>query len=173
MINFRFSAANHLLSELRLLVVTSNTNREWVQTVGTESGVLETPKNKESLADCRKSALSCTDMSKRFFGERKCIHIDMATANLQRWAEDEESNNWHELNIRARALRDAIERELREYYFYQYPKDKSKTILSWETDWVGCISYFPLTKLDVLSAVDCYARRIKRCRLLCSTYSAL
>jgi hypothetical protein len=57
----------------------------------------------------------------------------------------------------ARALREAIEGELRQQYFYRYPNDKSRIALSTGSDWKSIVDKFCSAKQDVISAVDCYA----------------
>lgn len=46
---------------------------------------------------------------------------------------------------------------LRDYLFYQYPKNKAQLLKDWKTEWVGCLKAFPTTAMDVWCAVDCYA----------------
>jgi hypothetical protein len=65
--------------------------------------------------------------------------------------------SWSELNTRTRALRDAIETELRGYLYYQYPKAKGDKLRTWKEDWKASLAAFPATEIEVFCAVDCYA----------------
>ena len=57
----------------------------------------------------------------------------------------------------ARLLRNAVEVELRQYLYYQYPKNKGETFRVWEDEWKTTLSAFPSARDDIYSAVDCYA----------------
>jgi hypothetical protein len=56
-----------------------------------------------------------------------------------------------------RALRESIEGELRQQYFYRYPSNKIHVVREVESDWKAVIDRFPLSKVEVISAADCYA----------------
>jgi hypothetical protein len=61
------------------------------------------------------------------------------------------------LNTRARALSDAVETELKQYLYYQYPRHKGEKLLSWQADWQTTLLSFAEIKIDVFCATDCYA----------------
>ncbi len=159
MINFRFSAIYHLMSELNILIRTSNHNMEWILSAGiSEAKALQSDKNVAALKDCRKSAVACSQLASSWLKSLNCIHIDAAAERLKDLGEDDDNRNgWSELNTRSRSTRDAIERELHGYYCYQYPKDKVKLILSWKDDWGKALGGFSRIQVDVFSAADCFA----------------
>ena len=98
---------------------------------------------------------SITSLSENIFLEMQCAHIDNAIANLQRWTEHD-VKHWSDLKAISIAFRDAIDIELKEYLYYQYPKDKGHMLLDWEANWKAAIGAFSI-RHDVFSAVDCYA----------------
>lgn len=54
-------------------------------------------------------------------------------------------------------LRNAIQVELKQYLYYQYPKQKGDKLRSWKDDWTIAIAAFPTIERDVFDATDCYA----------------
>lgn len=158
MINFRFSAIHHVMTELSVLIRTSNHNMEFMHQSGiSEEVALQSPHNTEALDDCRKAAVACAELADSWLKALNCIHIDASLKRLKGWGEGDGKRGWSELNTVARAARDAIERELRDYYYYQYTKNKSQRLLSWETDWEPTRKAFVDIDLDIFPAVDCYA----------------
>lgn len=47
--------------------------------------------------------------------------------------------------------------ELKEYFYYQYPKQKGQKLGAWKTEWKASVAAFPSIERDVFSAIDCYA----------------
>lgn len=56
-----------------------------------------------------------------------------------------------------RALREAIEGEIRFHYFFHYSKKKASLQLHVASDWAATLSAFELARYDIEQAVDCYA----------------
>ena len=56
-----------------------------------------------------------------------------------------------------RALREAIEGEIKYIYFYHYPPDRVSPVLNFDQAWETVIKKFPNAKRDAFSAVDCFA----------------
>lgn len=149
MVNFSFTSVHTLLRELAILIQTSHHNMRTIS-------LAECQREQEIFEDAAKSANLILGLYEKHLLELKCGHIDSAARRLQYWA-NHKPREWSELNVRARALRDAIETELREYLFYRYPKDKGLRLVAWDTEWKAAIGAFPDIKLDVFSAIDCYA----------------
>jgi len=64
---------------------------------------------------------------------------------------------YSELSRELRAIREAAEDELKYRYFYYYPREKSKMLLQFESDWSQSNKAFGRAKDDARAAVDCYA----------------
>lgn len=156
MINFRFASMYVLLRELAILVTVSKNNMQFVQSLGGYDNPLVAGDPKGAMADSIKGAADLADAAEKLLSELKCSHIDHAARRLKHWS-TQINPEWAELNTRSRALRDAIDTELRDHLYYQYPKQKGQKLLSWETDWKVAIAAFPDIRVDVFSAVDCYA----------------
>jgi len=157
--NFRFSAVQHLLWELSLLIGTSHKNAEYVARAGVgynRHQALNHPTLVKALEQSLQTVPQLTDMADTILGGLKCSHIHDAIKKLELWAAIE-NPSWSELNVRSRALSNAITTELRDYYFYQYPKDKGLIASRWENDWKEVYRAFPDTEFDIWSATDCYA----------------
>ena len=112
-------------------------------------------KEQKSVRDCIEHVKSIHDNATRLFGKLECPHINSATKKIGYISED--NFKWSELNTRSRALRDAIETELKQYLYYQYPKQKGVKFREWKNEWENVLSSFPEVELDVFSATDCYA----------------
>jgi len=54
-------------------------------------------------------------------------------------------------------LRNAIDTELKQYFYYQYPKEKARVFVNWQSDWAPTLKAFPSTFTDANLATDCYA----------------
>lgn len=108
------------------------------------------------MQDCAQTAIQLADFADETMAWLNCAHITEAAKRLKYWGAHE-ADTWPELNTRARALRDAITTELKDYLFYQYPKDKGKKFRSWKRDWETSIKAFPAIEWDVYEATDCYA----------------
>jgi hypothetical protein len=113
-------------------------------------------KDRQSKKDTIEASLAISELSEKLFPQLKCAHIDSAVRRLKYWASNP-PNEWSELNTRARALRDAIDTEMKEYLYYQYPKDKGQKLQTFKPDWETALISFPETKLDAFSATDCWA----------------
>jgi hypothetical protein len=94
--------------------------------------------------------------TEKLFSDLKCDHIDSAARALAAWVK-QTPRHWSELNARSRALRNAIEIELKQYLYYQYPKQKGEKLRLWKDDWKTSIAAFPAISWDVFGATDCYA----------------
>lgn len=156
--NFRFSAVNIVLEEARTLIIVSNHNMEGVDAVGgrNDPEVVNSPQLADAIEQAIKSIEFIGRMSEKLFSELKCSHLDGAVRRLGNWPKHNPLR-WSELNTRSRAVRDAIETELKDYYYYLYPKHKGQKLAAWKTDWKTSLAAFPSIEWDVYSAVDCYA----------------
>ncbi|WP_315828400.1 MULTISPECIES: hypothetical protein [unclassified Bradyrhizobium] len=155
MVNFFFSSVCHLLNELNLLIRTSHNNMRIAARFEAIGDEIDDPKHDEAVGQANKGITFCVDSSEKLFAELKCLHIEDATQRLRNTPQD--PLNWSELNTRSRALRNAIEVELRGYLFYQYPKDKGEKFRNWMEDWKTSLKAFPDIRMDVFGATDCYA----------------
>lgn len=157
--NFNFSGVNRVIYELGLLVRVSKANMEGERAQGYFSGIADDePDRHKALRQARETVTFVCQMSGQIFPALKCAHIDTALERLRYWLE-QSPVRWAELNTRSRALRDAIDTELKEYIYYQYPKSKGAKLKAWDTEWKATLTAFPEIARDVLCAVDCYALR--------------
>jgi hypothetical protein len=97
----------------------------------------------------------CVQSARLHLAGLGCAHIDDAIDRLERTPQNPLS--WSELNTRARALRDSIETELRQYLYYQYSRAKGDKLRVWEAEWSIVLTAFPDIRTEVFSATDCYA----------------
>ena len=153
--NFSFASIDHLLVELRIMISVSNHNMEWAAKNG-GTAVGDGPNSQEAVAQSVEAIQYAMKAVENRLGWLKCSHVDAAAKRLGRWA-TEDDKKWSELNTRARSLRDAIETELQDYLFYQYPKDKGEKWKRWTEEWKKVLVAFPDLHTDVYSATDCYA----------------
>lgn len=155
--NFRFTSVHRVLRELSIMIQVSNHNMKFVEAAGgyDDKRVIDDPGAPEALRQAVEAVEFITDASEKLFSWLKCSHIDDAVKRLGYWLKQTPAE-WSELNARSRALRDAIETELKDYYYYQYPKQKGQKFAAWKTDWKASLAAFPAIELDVFSAVDCY-----------------
>jgi hypothetical protein len=157
MVNFSFASVNRLLVEIRILISVSKHNMDHVARLGSHDElVMNDPKLPEAIRQSIEGVDYAVRVSEKLFAGLKCEHIDRAAKSLGYWR-TLESHPWSELNARSRALRDAIETELKQYLYYQYPKQKGQKLWSWKDDWKASLTAFPDIGTDVLSATDCYA----------------
>lgn len=56
-----------------------------------------------------------------------------------------------------RALRETIEDDLKEKWFYHYPDEKARLVIDRAAAWPKTIERFPSAKEDVFEAIDCHA----------------
>lgn len=157
--NFRFSAVRHLISEVEVLIRVSSHNMETVERFGGHDSPAHqnSEKAQDAMNDCAATAIQLSDYAKSALGWLDCSHINEAAKRLKYWGEEKSIHKWPELNTRSRALRDAIDTELKEYFFYQYPKEKGRKFRSWKDDWKASLAAFPSIQWDVYEATDCYA----------------
>lgn len=157
MINFRFVSAYMLLRELTVLIQVSNENMQRVDALGgyDSPAVRNDPTQTTVMGDCKKEAATLATAAQNLFAALS-VHIDSAAKALERWAKGD-NHRWAELNTRSRGLRDAVFTELKDYYYYQYPKEKYLLLADWETDWKELLAAFPEIRRDAFCAVDCYA----------------
>lgn len=125
--NFFFSTVNSVLAELRILITCSSKNMKYVEAIGNLAKVAQYSEEEEAIRQAVIAIAYIEQVSEGVFGPLKCEHIDSALRNLVRWRE-QKPHIWSELNTRSRALRDAIEIELKEYLYYQYPKNRGQKL---------------------------------------------
>jgi hypothetical protein len=157
-VNFFWESVNRLLGEIQIMISVSHKNMKRVEILGgpNDPRVVNDPKLPEAISQSIDGVDFATQMSEKLFSGLKCGHIDGAAKSLGYWAK-QEPHHWSELNTRSRALRSAIELELKQYFYYQYPKQKGDKLGSWKNDWKGAIGAFPAVERDVFDATDCYA----------------
>jgi hypothetical protein len=157
-INFRLDALRLIQSELHVLIDISNANQRVVEDNGGYSSprVINDPKLREVMRQTEADISSLSDLAEKAFSGLECVHIDYGIKALGWWLKHDKKE-WSDLKLKAVALRDAINNELKEYNYYQYPKNKGKKFLSWKTEWKVSIQAFPSIEIDAYSATDCYA----------------
>jgi hypothetical protein len=157
MVNFSFWAINRLLFELGLAIAVSHDNMVRVEKLGRDDPrVTDDPKLPKALKQAADGALFAQQVAEKHLAKLKCVHIDDAAKRLGRWAQ-QEPKRWSELNTRSRALRDAVQAELKQYLYYQYPKQKGDKLRAWRDDWKAALTAFPSISNEVFCAIDCYA----------------
>jgi|ERR1700722_11876077 len=153
--NFSFSSVDFLIDQLETLISMSHKNMAVVAEFGA-AAVRSSPKDQKATSQAVDCVAYIVKATPNLLGWLRCGHIDDGAKRLAYWPEREDKS-WSELNTRARALRDAIDTELKEYLFYQYPKDKGVILKRWNDDWQKVFSAFPDTAFEAFSAIDCYA----------------
>jgi hypothetical protein len=156
-VNFFWAPVNHLLGELNVMIKVSNKNLEHVARFGADHpGIKSDPKLPEAIRQSVETIEFIVPTTEKHFAHLKCEHINRAAKALAYWPKLTQ-NEWSELNARSRALRDAIQTELKQYYYYQYPRQKGEKLYAWKDDWKRTVAAFPATKRDIFDATDCYA----------------
>jgi hypothetical protein len=157
-VNFRLNAVRLIHSGLGSLISMSNNNQRIIEQAGgyDNPDVINSPQNNEALRQSIIDVASIADLSKNTFADLRCVHIDHAIVAMTWWLKHD-PKKWSDIKAKAITLRDTIDNELKEYLYYQYPKQKGAKLLSWESDWAAAIVKFPIIKVDVFSATDCYA----------------
>ena len=154
--NCSFPSLNHLMSEVALTITVARRNSEAQALI--DRGVMADDPDKDAKA--RKQSKESVDFiaasSDNLMGWLRCSHIENAVKRLKYWA-TQERGDWIDLFHRAVAVREAINTELKEYLYYQYPKEKGERFSKWKEEWKLIILAFPETERDIFSAVDCYA----------------
>ncbi|MFZ0424712.1 MAG: hypothetical protein WAL80_17690 [Xanthobacteraceae bacterium] len=153
--NFFFSTVYQVLTELTILIRVSNHNMKYVEAMGGPDETADDPDKEEAISQS-KLAIAFIENAGRMFAPLKCEHIDSALKRLVRWRE-QQPHIWSELNTRSRSLRDALEIELKQYLYYQYPQEKGGKLRAWEKDWEAAIKAFPDIRQDSFNATDCFA----------------
>lgn len=157
MINFYFGPTKHLLDEAGIIISQSYTNMKYEHLDAYDELMEENdPKLKEALEGAIKGVSYVVEGTEKLLSGLKCGHIEDATKRLAYWPKMTPPT-WAELNTRSRALRNAIQIELKEYFYYQYSKQKGKKFQAWKTDWQPSLNVFHNIEIDVFCAVDCYA----------------
>jgi hypothetical protein len=155
--NFFFSSVRHLFTELGMMIQVSKQNMTFAASIGESKSkiLIENEKHKAAVAESIETIAFCSEQAEKLFSHLNCPHIKNAARGFKNTPQDPLS--WAELNTRARALRDAIEIELREYLYYQYPKSKGLKLRAWSSEWATSLSAFPGIREDSFAATDCYA----------------
>jgi hypothetical protein len=109
----------------------------------------------EAKSQALKAVSDCVTLSEKYLGGLKCQHIDDAIKGLKRFLD--RKFEWAELHTRARRLRDAINTELKQYLYFQYPKQKAEKLLAWQEEWKIAVAAFPTIEREAFDATDCYA----------------
>jgi hypothetical protein len=156
--NFFWGIVHRMMGEVTILITVSNRNMKVAAQLGGEHS--DAFRNDPKLADATKQAIEAidfiVDVAGRRLADLKSVHVDRAKSSLGHWR-TMEGHEWSELNTRSRAARDAIETELKNLYYYQYPKRKGEKLVAWKTDWNATIVAFPAVQREIFDATDCYA----------------
>jgi hypothetical protein len=156
--NFFWGIVHRLMVEVTILITVSSRNMKVAAQVGGEQS--ESFRNDPKLADATKQAIEAidfiVDVAGRRLADLKSAHVDRAISSLGYWRAMD-GHEWSELNTRSRAARDAIETELKNLYYYQYPKRKGEKLVAWKNDWKATIFAFPAVQREIFDATDCYA----------------
>jgi len=156
--NFRIGLLRLIQFELHILIAVSDQNQTYVEDNGgyKNKDLLAGPKHTSTLSKTTSEVQSLSKVVEKAFSDLGCIHIDRAISGLRRWADSDEKQ-WSDLKARAVALREAINNELNEYCYYQYPKSKGQKLRAWNDDWKDAVKAFPSIGRDSFGATDCYA----------------
>ncbi len=156
--NFRIKSLQLVKSGLEVLIGVSVHNQEFIEQNGgyTNQELLGARKHQESLKQAITEVTSLISLAEPMFANMQCVHINHAIKTLQWWVTNDKKK-WSELKARSISLRDAIDNELNEHLYYQYPKIKTQKLRSFEVDWKAAIDGFPSVVADAFSATDCYA----------------
>jgi hypothetical protein len=156
--NFFWSAVHRTLAELTISISVSNRNMKHVELNGgpNDPRIVNDPKLPDAIDQSIKGIDFVMEAASKHLAPLKCSHIDRAVERLGRWRFGPPWE-WSELNTRSRAVRDAIETELRDYLYFQYPKRKGEKLRTWPEDWKASLAAFDAIKFDVFYATDCYA----------------
>jgi hypothetical protein len=157
-VNFFWGNVNRLMAELSIEISASHENMKLVEVLGGpgDPRVVNDPNLPEAIRQSIAGANWIIAATDKLLSELKCDHIDFAAKSLANWVK-QEPHHWSELNARSRALRNAIEIELKQYLYYQYPKHKGDKFKSWKEDWKAPVGAFPAIEREVFHATDCYA----------------
>ncbi len=154
--NFNVAGFDGFIGELRVLILTSSHNKDHAAQFS-EQAVAETEKGQQSMAGCVEEVdsyiLKQTDTLLKLFPSS---HIEAAANRLRYFVStnDNSARTWDRLFHDLCRLRDAIQTELKDYFFYAYPKAKGALYRSWKVDWRRAITAFPDVERDAFSATD-------------------
>jgi len=156
--NFYWVSVNHLIVELNVMIMVSGHNMDFMAAIGAarRDEAIAQPKAISAAEQAIQQIKDCCSEAERLFAGLKCDHITAAIRSL-RGTPQEPHLDWSQLNARGTALRNAIQTELRGYFFYQYPRQKGQKLAAWKDDWKQTIAAFPATHREIFDAVDCYA----------------
>lgn len=159
MINFQIGGLRTIQAEIQVLLGLANRNAEWVASIphGEKNPVVkDDPDYQATIADTKKGVDTTAQMAEQALAYLKCPHIDQAIKSLTWWSK-RENPSWDDLRAKVIALRNAIDTELKQYFYYQYPKQKAQVFVSWKEDWSATIRAFPSVENEIYRATDCYA----------------
>jgi hypothetical protein len=156
--NFFWGSVHRLLGEVTIMITVSNHNMKIAAAVGGQHSApfLDDPKLADAVNQAIETIDWIADVAAKQLETLKSAHIERAISSLGYWRKME-GHEWSELNTRARAVRDAVETELKHLYYYQYPKRKGEKLAAWRDDWKVATGAFPSIQSDVFDATDCYA----------------
>jgi len=153
-VNFFFSSIDSILTELGLQLRVGKHNADYQSVNGCDA--IDDPVAQEAMMQSVQSVGYVIELGEKIFPQFGCPHIDYAFRQIKHWHGDAD-REWRALHVRSMALRDAITTELKEYKFYQYPKNKGQKLYAWKEEWYDSLIAFKGIEFDVFSATDCYA----------------
>jgi hypothetical protein len=156
-VNFFWGSINRILAELNIAIDVSCHNMDFVQKLGlNHEAVQNDPKLADALQQSEEQAKWLEKACEKYLAPLKCDHIDASAKAVGRWI-GKSAADWASYNSLSIALRNATERELKNYHYYQYPKAKGEKFSKWKADWEAAITAFPEIERDVFHATDLYA----------------
>jgi hypothetical protein len=156
--NFFWGSIHRMLGEVTTMITVSNRNMKVATAAGGQRSraYLNDPKLADAIKQSVETIDFVADVAAKQLAKLNSAHIDRAITSLGYWRTMDD-HEWSELNTRARAVRDAVETELKHLYYYQYPKRKGEKFVTWKDDWKTALVAFPSIQQDVYDATDCYA----------------
>jgi hypothetical protein len=93
------------------------------------------------------------------FAEQVCgmLEFTAATDRIRRFRIRMTAPIWADVAAEFRALREALEDDIRKHSFHHYRPDKAQYLLRFGGNWEIICQRFPSIKDEALSGVDCYA----------------
>jgi hypothetical protein len=159
MINFRISGLRTIQSELSGLLTLANANADHAATIphGHKNPVLRDDEDHQRIIrESKDWATKTAELAEKGLAYLHCPHIEGAAKSLKWWSSGDDLD-WSHLRAHVIALREAIDTELKQYFYYQYPKPKGYLFNNWKKDWDPIIAAFPSVEFDACRATDCYA----------------
>jgi hypothetical protein len=150
MINFRFGTSNDTIRNIGLIIRASNSNMEVASQFpkGAPERIIDDEWKKETETAIKASRI--------LFSELNCPHVEAAIRSIESRLRHN-MMTWSELNTCSRRLRDALEIELAQHFFFRYEKVKGRLLFNWKNEWAAVVKAFPNVERDAFSATDCYA----------------